>query len=333
MPDPARHLDRVAVLSDVHGNLTAYQAVLDDIDARGITRVISLGDHLGKGPRGSACVALTQERCEAAVQGNWEAFLTNGEPVAPLAAWARDEVTSEQLAWLAALPFCHDLVLSGRRIRLLHASAAGVFTRISYDHTWEEFHAMFTVTEATGPGPTPDVVGCGDIHGTYLQGDEDKTLFNVGSAGNPLDATTASYAVLEGVADADSGPFSVAFVRVAYDIEAEVAVAAASGMPRGAGVCRRAAAGDLPRLSEDAGARHDPRLSIARLARSYSRSSVIVKSRARSRSTRASPIATAGVSTPPPEVSGSSARLSADSPSITAVAAYPGSPLAATTAT
>ncbi len=80
MPD----LDRIAVLSDVHGNLTAYQAVLADIEARGITRVVSLGDHIGKGPRGSACVALTQQRCQAAVQGNWEAFLTRpGDELSP----------------------------------------------------------------------------------------------------------------------------------------------------------------------------------------------------------------------------------------------------------
>lgn len=45
-------LDRVAVVSDVHGNLTAFEAVLADIDARGITRVVNLGDVVGKGPRG-----------------------------------------------------------------------------------------------------------------------------------------------------------------------------------------------------------------------------------------------------------------------------------------
>ncbi|MEP6797553.1 MAG: metallophosphoesterase family protein [Lapillicoccus sp.] len=233
MSESARHgrVERIAVLSDVHGNLTAYQAVLDDITARGITRVISLGDHIGKGPRGSACVALTQQRCEAAVLGNWEAFLTSGGPVQPVGRWAREEVTPEQLAWLAGLPFCHDLVLSGRRVRLFHASAGSVFDRVSYDHTWEEFHAMFVPTPATGDGPAPDVVGCGDIHGTYLQGDDNKTLFNVGSVGNPLDAPTASYAVLEGLPDAGSGPFSIAFTRVAYDIEAEIAIAAQVGMP------------------------------------------------------------------------------------------------------
>lgn len=225
-------MERIAVLSDVHGNLTAYEAVLADIDARGITRVINLGDQIGKGPRGSACVALTQQRCEATVQVNWEAFLTDGQQLSPLAEWARDDVTPDQLAWLGVLPFCHDLELGGRRIRLLHASATSVFTRVSDNHTWEQFHGMFAATGATGPGPLPDVVGCGGIHGTDLQGDENRTLFNVGSVGNPLDATTASYAVLEGIVDSTAAaPFGIQFVRVPYDIEAEIAAATDLGMP------------------------------------------------------------------------------------------------------
>jgi hypothetical protein len=44
-------LDRIAVISDVHGNVTALRAVLADIDARGITRIVNLG-----GPRGSEAV-------------------------------------------------------------------------------------------------------------------------------------------------------------------------------------------------------------------------------------------------------------------------------------
>lgn len=226
-------LDRVAVLSDVHGNLTAYEAVLADIDARGITRIVNLGDQVGKGPRGSACVRLTQNRCEAAVQGNWEAFMTNGEEISDLAQWAVDELDPGQLDWLAGLPLSHDLLLSGRRIRLFHASAASVFARVSYRHTEEQYRSMFVNTELTGFGPEPSVVGYGDIHGTFLEGDDNQTLFNVGSVGNPLDATTAAYVVLEGVADSEvPGPFGITFVRVVFDTEAEIAYAEASGMPQ-----------------------------------------------------------------------------------------------------
>ena len=140
-------LDRVAVVSDVHGNLTAYQAVLADIDARGITRIVNLGDVVGKGPRGAECVRLTREREIATVQGNWEAFLST-DADGP-AAWWWDQLDPDQRIWVAALPFHHDLVLSGRRVRMLHASPQGVFSRVSYLHSQEDYERMFLNTEHT----------------------------------------------------------------------------------------------------------------------------------------------------------------------------------------
>ncbi len=71
----ARRLDRIAVISDVHGNVTALEAVLADIEARGITRVLNLGDVVGKGPRGSEAIKLTRETCEVTVRGNWDTFI------------------------------------------------------------------------------------------------------------------------------------------------------------------------------------------------------------------------------------------------------------------
>ena len=65
-------LDRVAIISDVHGNVTALQAVLADIQARGITRIVNLGDVIGKGPRGSEAVRLVRAACEVTVRGNWD---------------------------------------------------------------------------------------------------------------------------------------------------------------------------------------------------------------------------------------------------------------------
>ena len=72
---PAPRLDRIALISDVHGNLTALEAVLADIDARGITRIFNLGDYVGKGPRGREVVDLCRERCEVNILGNWDDFL------------------------------------------------------------------------------------------------------------------------------------------------------------------------------------------------------------------------------------------------------------------
>ncbi|WP_275693226.1 metallophosphoesterase [Nocardioides sp. TF02-7] len=68
-------LDRIALISDVHGNLTALEAVLADIEARGIERVLNLGDYVGKGPRGREVVDRCRERCEVNLLGNWDDFL------------------------------------------------------------------------------------------------------------------------------------------------------------------------------------------------------------------------------------------------------------------
>ena len=161
---------RVAVLSDVHGNVTAYRAVLADVAARGITTVLNLGDVVGKGPRGSQAVALTREHCAVTVRGNWDDFLPRPDPDRdPAMAWWHAELDDDDRAWLLGLPLVDHLHLSGRRIRLVHASAESPHVRVRARHTPEEFAGMFATTELTGQGPTPDVVLYGDIHATYLE--------------------------------------------------------------------------------------------------------------------------------------------------------------------
>jgi predicted phosphodiesterase len=227
------NLDRVALISDVHGNLTALDAVLADIAHRGIDRIVNLGDTAGKGPRGEAAVRRCRDVCEVNVRGNWDDFLPGiPDDALPEMVWWRDELSASSRSWLASLPLSHDLLMSGRRIRLFHASAESPHVRVHFHHTPEQFAGMFANTEMTGDGPAPDVVGYADIHDAYIESFEGRTLFNVGSVGNPLDEPTPSYVILEGVADAVApAPFGIQFVRVPYDVESEVAVAEELRMP------------------------------------------------------------------------------------------------------
>jgi protein phosphatase len=227
-------MERIAVLSDVHGNLTAFEAVLRDIDARGITTVLNLGDVVGKGPRGSAAVALTRARCAVTVRGNWDDFLPDlpADHESPGLRWWHAELTEDDRRWLRDLPLVHHLDLSGRRIRLVHASAQSVYTRVHFHHTDDEFDSFFATTDLTGDGPAPDLVAYGDIHDVYIEVREGRTLLNVGSAGNPLDEPTAAYVILEGVpGGTTSDVFGIQVVRVPYDVEAEIGVARSLGMP------------------------------------------------------------------------------------------------------
>ncbi len=224
--------ERVAILSDIHGNLTALEAVLSHIASSGITRIFNLGDLVGKGPRSAAVVDRCRQTCEITVQGNWDHMVAQDEADAqPVLQWHRAQLGPNRLAYLAGLPGCHDFVLSGRRVRLFHASQVGVYHRV-HATAREDHRAMFGNTAFTGSGPEPDIVGYGDIHCAYMQSFEHRTLFNSGSVGNPLDAPLACYAVLEGwFGMASERPWSLRFVRVPYDIEAEIAVAGAAGMP------------------------------------------------------------------------------------------------------
>ena len=222
-------MDRIALISDVHGNLTALEAVLADIDARGIDRIYNLGDYVGKGHRGLEVIDLCRQRCEVNILGNWDDFLPALEEFGsaadnPALRWWRDELGPGQGEWLRALPFSHDFTMSGRRIRLFHASATSVHNRVRFDHDAGEFFGMFQNTPATGDGPTPTVVAYGDTHDSFLETEFGLTLINTGSVGNALDDNIPVYVILEGVLDGEEpAPFGVQFVRVPYDIEAELA--------------------------------------------------------------------------------------------------------------
>jgi predicted phosphodiesterase len=107
---------RFAVLSDVHGNLEAFQAVLAAIDTIGIDRIIALGDIVGYGPDPEACLRLAFERCAAMVLGNHDfgavhpqSFHGHMAAVQAL-VWARTRLAAnapELLARLGSVPAWH----------------------------------------------------------------------------------------------------------------------------------------------------------------------------------------------------------------------------------
>ncbi|MBA3782449.1 MAG: metallophosphoesterase family protein [Nocardioides sp.] len=233
-------MERMALISDVHGNLTALEAVLADIDRRGITRILNLGDYVGKGPRGREVIELCQQRCEVNLLGNWDDFLPDPERTfdnEALQFWL-GQLAPGQGEWLRALPFCHDFWLSGRRVRLFHASEETVHRRVRYVRTQAEFEALFTNTPATiaavGEGPEPDLVGYADTHDPFYECQlEGRTTFNTGAVGNCMGDPTPLYCILEGELGAEEpAPWSVSFARVPYDVEAELAVAGEMGLPQ-----------------------------------------------------------------------------------------------------
>lgn len=224
-------MDQIALISDIHGNIPALEATLADIRRRGIETIFCLGDLVGKGPHGEEVIDRCRQLCAGTVKGNWDDFIGKATDN-PTLQWHQQRLGPARLAYLAALPTTIEFYMSGKAVRLFHASQNGVYYRVRMNDPIEKHLEMFTNTECTGNAFAPDVVGYGDIHGAYLKSFRHKILFNVGSVGNPLDLTQAAYAILEGVYESRTvSPFSVQIIRLPYDIELAIQQAIEVQMP------------------------------------------------------------------------------------------------------
>ena len=101
---------RLAILSDVHGNRHAFEAVLADVAGAEVAEVLCLGDLVGYGGEPDACVALARERCALVLAGNHDLAVTGELPLeefsqeaALAAAWTRGAIDPEHLAFLGEL--------------------------------------------------------------------------------------------------------------------------------------------------------------------------------------------------------------------------------------
>ncbi|TYR81311.1 metallophosphoesterase family protein [Priestia megaterium] len=227
-------MDRLAIISDIHGNLPALESVLSDIKERGIDRIICLGDLVGKGPHSREAIELIRQSCETVVMGNWDDFITKPTEFEAL-KWHQAQLTDEHNHYLQDLPFSVEFMMSGKLVRAFHASPRSLYERIQPWDAMEKRLSMFDnsmQTENSKGKRQPDVVCYGDVHNAYVQNFAGKTLCNVGSVGNPLEITQASYAILEGKYDSEeAASFSIQLVRVPYDIDLAIRLAQELEMP------------------------------------------------------------------------------------------------------
>jgi protein phosphatase len=224
-------MDRIALVSDIHGNIPALEATLQDIRRRDVQRVLCLGDLVGKGPHSGEAVDICREECDMTLKGNWDDFIVS-ETDNPTVLWHQQRLGRERLDYLGNLPHTTEFYMSGRKVRLFHASQKGVHHRVYMNDPADKLLKMFSNTDFTGKAFNPDVVGYGDIHSAYLTSLQGRTLFNVGSVGNPLDLTQASYAILEGkYGGRIDDVFSIYLIRVPYDIELAIKQARDEEMP------------------------------------------------------------------------------------------------------
>lgn len=223
---------RYALISDIHGNLPALSAVLEDIGQRThVDSTYHLGDLVGYGPWPNECVELLHESSIAGVAGNYDSTVATGykhcgcryedprqEELAHISfEWTKRHVSDTTRKRLAALPFRIDLKplgghASGPTVVLVHATPT-----LNTLYWTEDRPESFCLRMAEVAGAkTGDVLCFGHTHKPWTRAIQGIHLVNTGSVGRPKDGDwRAGYVLLE---VGEDGP-RVELVRVEYDVE------------------------------------------------------------------------------------------------------------------
>ena len=250
-------MDKIAIISDIHGNITALKAVINDIEARGISHIFCLGDSVLKSCNSDQVIDLLKEKCDIILKGNCDEAVTR--PDIPKGKfWTRDLIGEDRASFIYNLPVVYDFYMSGYLIRLFHSSPFGLdyvfnpmFSNEDTIYSATELHSgieLFENTDfigKTNSDPIPDIVGYGHIHTPNIVRTHNKTIFNPGSVGMPIEmmndnffdktnkfSTVASYIILEGALNSKMlSSISFNLIRLPYDIEEEIKLLEKSTLP------------------------------------------------------------------------------------------------------
>lgn len=228
---------RVGLISDVHGNLPALEAVLSELENESVDRLVCLGD-VAVGPQPRETLARVQELGCPVVLGNWDAAYLDGLPPAEdetgaivneIHGWWGDQLTARDRDFLRTFVPTLELDLGGTLVLCFHGSPRSYDDQIFATRPDAELEPMFAAPRQ------PLLVG-GHTHVQMLRRWERSLLLNPGAVGLPfLDwspkqvriAPWAEYAIVT----AEGAGLHIDLRRAAYDVVAHLKASLASGMP------------------------------------------------------------------------------------------------------
>lgn len=230
---------RVAVISDIHSNLPALEAVLEDVDREAPDELWCLGDIVGYGPSPNECVDLVRERTALSLCGNHDLAVVGTIDIGDFtgdagaaARWTTGELGEPQAGWLREL----SPTAEREGFELFHGSPRDPV----WDYVLNEQVALISILETTAP-----VVLVGHSHvalalgwdgeelsgglapdGTEIDLDGGRWLLNPGSVGQPRDSDPRAAWLL-----IDDATGHATFRRVTYPIHETQAAIRARGLP------------------------------------------------------------------------------------------------------
>lgn len=211
----------IAILSDIHANLPALEAVLEDLRGRDIDAVYCLGDLVGYGAYPNEVVARIRDEGIPTIMGNYDdgvgfdrddcgcAYRDEDEKARGQRSlmWTRAHTTAEHKEFLRSLAPQIRFEVATRRVLLVHGSPRRMNEYLFEDRPLSSFERLAASSDA-------DLIVFGHTHRPYTKVAGNVLFVNAGSVGKPKDGDwRACYVLL--TPDAAQ---PVAFVRVPYDL-------------------------------------------------------------------------------------------------------------------
>ena len=219
---------RVALLSDIHGNVRGLDACLEDLRVQGNADVIvGAGDYCMDGPRPDEVLERLHEVGAVCLRGNTDRYVSDVETFAPddeeglALRWQRERLGQQWLQWLAELPFALHFGDGADGLLVVHANP-----KTDDEHIWPDASDEFL--ERVTSRVVERTIAFGHLHLPYARVWRDRFFVNVASAGLPKDGDPrAGYAILTQRA----GGWQVKHRRVVFDVDKVVRDIEKSGMP------------------------------------------------------------------------------------------------------
>jgi diadenosine tetraphosphatase ApaH/serine/threonine PP2A family protein phosphatase len=231
---------RIALVSDVHGNLPAFEAVMEDVRESAAEETWCLGDLVGYGAQPEACVELARETCHVCLAGNHDLVVIEeidigdfSHSAAAAALWTRQNISEETAGFLREL----DPVDTGREPALYHASPRDPVWEYVLS-TWQADECMQAMEPRVGAvghshvalffhrDGDAEVAGAAAPAGTELDLTRGEWLINPGGVGQPRDGDPrAAWLLL------DTDSWAATWRRVEYRIDEAARAIEAAGLP------------------------------------------------------------------------------------------------------
>ncbi|MFB4211411.1 metallophosphoesterase [Shouchella sp. JSM 1781072] len=224
---------RFAFLSDIHGNATALEAVLNDLQTQQIDEIYILGDLCFRGPEPKRVIELIQGSGAKVLKGNADEWLIRGFKDGEIPKerldlfqkerdWTLSRLDQEDLDYLKNLPT--EFVIDDGQdliVHAFHATPSSLFDVVPLDDSSKIENEIMIRDEA-------DIYIYGHTHHPYVRSIHGKNVVNTGSVGMPFDGhPLSSYIII----DIEDGNHSIQLKRVPYNREHVVEIYKQSGYP------------------------------------------------------------------------------------------------------